>query len=174
VPGNSPKPLLLVDVDGVISLFGDGVDVRRDGAWVMVDGLVHFLSQGAGDHLRELAPDFELAWCTGWEERANEHLPRALSLPGPLPVLTFSAQPRTEAHWKLGAIEARVGPHRPLAWIDDALSPDCHEWARRRPGPTLLVPTDPARGLTAVEARRLRAWAEQLRGERARAEEPAR
>jgi len=165
VPANSHKPLLLVDVDGVISLFGDGVDVRTDGAWVMVDGLVHFISQAAGDHLRELAHDFELVWCTGWEERANDHLPRVLSLPGPLPVLTFPAAPATAAHWKLGAIDAHAGPHRPVAWVDDALSPDCHEWACRRPGPTLLVPTDPARGLTAAEAGQLRGWAAELRAE---------
>ena len=131
----------------------------------MVDGLVHFISQAAGDHLRDLAPDFELAWCTGWEERANDHLPQALSLPTPLPVVTFAQKPRDGVHWKLAGIDLHAGPERPVAWIDDAHSPDCHAWAERRPGPTLLVSTDPARGLTAVEAERLRAWAVALRAE---------
>jgi hypothetical protein len=163
VPANSDKPLLLVDVDGVISLFGDGLDARTAGSWVMVDGLVHFLSQAAGDHLRELAPDFELAWCTGWEERANEHLPQLLSLPSPLPVVTFGRRPQDGAHWKLAGIDRHAGAERPVAWIDDAHSADCHAWADRRPAPTLLVATDAARGLTAVEAERLRAWAAALR-----------
>ena len=30
---------------------------------------------------------------------------------------------------------------RPLAWIDDSMDESCHQWAERRPHPTLLVPT---------------------------------
>lgn len=152
-----------MDVDGVISLFGAELDVGRTrGRWLMVDGHLHFLSQDAGDHLRDLSADFDLAWCTGWEDRANDHLPRALSLPGPLPNLTFGDEKIPAAHWKLGGIDAHAGPDRPLAWVDDAFSDACHQWAERRPGPTLLVATDPARGLTNVEAERLRAWARRL------------
>jgi hypothetical protein len=63
-----PKPLLLIDVDGVISLFAFDLARPPDGRYLMVDGIVHLLSATAGGHLRRLADAFELAWCTGWEE----------------------------------------------------------------------------------------------------------
>jgi hypothetical protein len=75
------KPLLLVDVDGVISLFGFSSDSRPAGAWMNVDGIRHRISATAGAHLQALAATFDLVWCTGWEEKANEHLVRALRRP---------------------------------------------------------------------------------------------
>lgn len=166
------KPLLLIDVDGVISLFGFDPRHAPEGRFHLVDGIAHFLSAGAGEHLRALADDYELAWCTGWEERANEHLPFALGLPGPLPHLAFGDPvPSADAHWKLGAIDRFAGPSRPLAWVDDAHDASCEVWASARPGPTLLLATDPAVGLTAEHVARLRAWAQRL-GPAALAAEP--
>jgi len=103
-------------------------------------------------------------WCTGWEEKANEYLPAALGLPGPLPYLSFDRHaeqpgaPTTPGHWKLGAIDAFAGD-RPLAWIDDAFNEACERWAAARRAPTLLVATEPASGLTAAHAATLREWA---------------
>ena len=149
-----------MDVDGVISLFSFGLDERPAGAYATVDGMPHFLSATAGEHLRALADDFELVWCTGWEERADENLPAALDLPRGLPHLTFAVPPAgaRARHWKLAAIEAHAGDDRPLAWIDDDHA-TCQQWARERPGPTLLVTTDPAVGITADHVELLRAWA---------------
>ena len=159
-PCMSRKPLLLVDVDGVISLFGFGSDERPAGRWLMVDGSPHYLSATAGEHLLRLAETFELAWCSGWEERCNEYLPHALGLPGPVPFLSFDRNPgKGHAHWKLAAIDAYAGPDRPLAWIDDALDDACEAWAAQRAGPTLLVPTLPHEGLTGPIAQSLTAWA---------------
>ena len=73
------KPLLFVDVDGVISLFGFPPEAVPPGRFLMVEGIAHFLSASAGEHLRRLAERFEPVWCTGWEERANDHLPHALA-----------------------------------------------------------------------------------------------
>jgi hypothetical protein len=162
-PQTSNKPLLFVDVDGVISLFGFPSDSRPNGLWLNVDGMPHLLSATAGDHLQTLADDFDLVWCTGWEERANEHLPRALALPGPLPYLVFgdATVPSPAGHWKLEAVEAHAG-ERPLAWIDDSFNEPCHSWAERRPAPTLLVATDPPVGLTDGHVERLRRWAQAL------------
>ena len=157
------RPLLLIDVDGVISLFGFDHAAPPAGRYQLVDGITHFLSAAAGRHLRRLAGEFELAWCTGWEEKANEYLPLALGLPGPLPHVVFdpSARP-THAHWKLGGIDRHVAAARPLAWIDDAHDEGCRSWAAARSAPTLLVTTDPAVGLTDHEVDRLLAWAAQL------------
>ena len=156
-------PLLLVDVDGVISLFGFDHQAPPDGHYQLVDGIAHFLSAAAGGHLRRLAERFELAWCTGWEEKANDYLPLALGLDGPLPHVVFDPSDRpSQAHWKLGAIDRHVDSSRPVAWIDDAHDERCVIWAAARDAPTLLVTTDPAVGLTDGEVDRLLAWARAL------------
>jgi hypothetical protein len=51
-----------------------------------------------------------------------------------------------------------------MAWIDDAHDERCVSWAASRPGPTLLVTTDPAVGLTEAEVERLLDWADSLVG----------
>ena len=155
------KPLLLIDIDGVISLWGFDPNRRPGGAFHPVEGIVHFLSSEAACHLLALLDLYDPAWCSGWEERANEHLPGAIGL-GPFPHLTFPRDTRagttTPGHWKLEAVDAYAGD-RPAAWIDDAFNDHCHDWAARRAAPTLLVETEPSTGLTAEHAQTLRAWA---------------
>jgi hypothetical protein len=158
-----PKPLLLVDVDGVISLFGFAQDRRPAGRFHWVNGVLHFISAGAGGNLLRLAERFELVWATGWEETANEYLPRLIGLPGELPCLHFDEYAVFgSAHWKLAAIEAYAGPTRPTAWIDDSLTEDCHTWAEGRSGPTLLVQTESAEGIQDSHVEELLAWANEL------------
>ncbi len=122
----------------------------------LVDGVPHLLSRRAGAVLRELAPYFECVWCTGWKDRADLYLPALLGLPRGWPHLTF---PAGGAHWKLAGIDAFAAPDRPLAWIDDDHDDECRDWAANRPGPALLVTTDPRVGLTAEHASALRGWA---------------
>jgi hypothetical protein len=161
------KPLLLCDIDGVISLWGFPPDTRPPGVWGVVDGIPHFLSTRAAEHLLSLAGAFELVWCSGWEEKADEHLPRMLGVPTGRPHLTFDGRIRADVsrhgHWKLAAIEAYAGA-RPAAWVDDALDDACRAWAAARTAPTLLLPTDPAEGLTGRHADELRRWAAALAG----------
>src|SRR4051794_29583481 len=87
------KPLLLVDIDGVISLFrtplSSGGNTPVEGAFHSIEGIPHFLSATAAGHLLELASLYDLVWCSGWEERADEHLPHLLGVPARLPVLRF-------------------------------------------------------------------------------------
>ena len=153
------RPLLLIDVDGVISLFGFDPARPPAGRFQIVDGIAHFLSASAGGHLRRLCEAFDPVWCTGWEEKANEYLPHALELPGPFPHLSFAgAAPTLAGHWKLAAIDSYSGPDRPLAWIDDAHDERCVAWAAARRAPTLLVGTDPATGLTDEHVVQLLKW----------------
>jgi hypothetical protein len=158
------KPLLLIDVDGVISLFGFDPGKPPPGRFLLVDGIAHFLSASAGVHLNALEDVYELVWCTGWEEKANEYLPLALGLPGALPHVTLDrvAAAPGSGHWKLAAIDRFAGPSRPLAWIDDGHDDTCTQWASARVGPTLLLPTEPAVGLTDDHVRELRDWARAL------------
>jgi hypothetical protein len=158
------KPVLFVDIDGVISLWGFDSNARPPGAFHNVDGVIHFLSSVAGNHLLHLSARFELVWCSGWEEKADEHLPRALGLPSGLPFLSFERNPgRGHGHWKLAAIDAYAGPDRPLVWIDDAHDGACHAWAAARAAPTLLIATRPDVGLGAAHVEALDAWCDALR-----------
>jgi hypothetical protein len=149
----------MVDVDGVISLFDFDFASPPPGEFRSIDGVIHFLSAAAGPLLVRLAARFELVWCTGWEEKANDYLPAFLGLAGTLPFLRFDRDVgRAHAHWKLVAIDAYAGPDRPLAWIDDAIDEHCASWAASRLGPTLLVRTDPSAGLAAAQCAELLAW----------------
>ncbi|HEY3829447.1 MAG TPA: HAD domain-containing protein [Solirubrobacteraceae bacterium] len=173
------RPLLLVDIDGVVSLFGFPPHAPSDlrsvaGSFHSIDGIPHFLSSTAAAHLLALGKFYELVWCSGWEERANEYLPALLGLPAELPFLRFApavratsgvggsgAERSTRGHWKLDAIDAYAGA-RALAWIDDCLDDACHTWAAARGAPTLLVRTDAAVGITATHVAELTRWARDL------------
>ncbi|MGA9860318.1 MAG: HAD domain-containing protein [Solirubrobacteraceae bacterium] len=160
-------PILLIDIDGVISLFGFDRNQPPPGRFLLVDGIPHFLSLTAADLVAGLQDSFELVWCSGWEEKADEYLPVALGLPAGLRHLTFDSPqqpaPAAARHWKLESIDAFAGPDRPLAWIDDAFDESCHRWAAQRRAATELVATEPAVGLTAAHAERLAEWASGLR-----------
>ena len=156
------RPILAVDVDGVISLFGfDEPPARDEARFELVDGMMHCISLVAGERLGRLAEHFDLVWATGWEEKANDYLPNMLGI-GELPVITFDGAARFgSAHWKLGPL-AEYGRGRALAWVDDNFDESCYEWARGRAEPTLLVPTEPHLGLEQVQVEALIVWAEGL------------
>lgn len=158
--GEGQRPVLAVDVDGVISLFGfEGPLDEVPGRFHLIDGIAHCISDGAGPMLLRLAEVYELVWATGWEERANDYLPRILGLPEELPALRFDGRARFgTAHWKLDAI-SEYAAERPLAWIDDSLDETCHAWAADRQAPTLLVPTESAIGITEAQVEALLSWA---------------
>jgi hypothetical protein len=164
------KPVLAVDVDGVISLFGfEEPPDRTLARFELVDGMVHCISLAAGERLNRLAEHYELVWATGWEDRANDTLPAILGIPE-LPALTFDGAARFgSAHWKLGPL-TELGRGRALAWIDDSFDESCYEWARTRQAngePTLLVPTESDRGLEEVQVEALSGWARGLAREAA-------
>jgi hypothetical protein len=161
------RPILAVDVDGVISLFGfDEPPDRNLARFELVDGMVHCISLTAGERLRRLSAHYELVWASGWEDKANDYLPQMLGLPE-LPHLSFDGAARFgSAHWKLGPLD-RYSKGRAMAWVDDNFDDSCYQWARERSEPTLLVPTEPAQGLQEAETEALAAWAKGLKREEA-------
>jgi hypothetical protein len=154
------KPLLAVDIDGVISLFG--FEERPAHTQLqLVDGVPHCISLAVGERLRRLSDRFELVWASGWEDKANFYLPQLLGLPE-LPHLSFHIEARAGGvHWKLAALEAYAG-ERAVAWVDDNFDDSCYEWAERRAAPTLLVPTEPHLGLEEAHVAALDDWAAPL------------
>jgi hypothetical protein len=156
------RPILAVDIDGVISLFGS--EESPDEAttrFQLVDGVPHRISLLAGGRLLRLSERFELVWASGWEDKANFYLPELLGVPE-LPYVGFDGAARGGgAHWKLGPLE-EYGAGRALAWIDDNFDQSCYEWAQARPEPTLLVVTEPQLGLEEAHVDALNAWAMSL------------
>ena len=166
VTGESHKPVLAVDVDGVISLFGfEGPLDEVPGEFQLIDGVAHCIADGVGARLARLADHFDMIWATGWEERANDHFPHLLGLAGDLHALTFGGRARFgTAHWKLDALD-EYAQGRPLVWIDDSLDESCHAWAAERDAPTLLVPTESMVGLTDAHVDSILEWARELEAE---------
>jgi hypothetical protein len=162
----SDRAVLAIDIDGVISLFGFDASMQpgephspqAPGEFHLIDGMLHCISLEAGPRLLRLAPTYELLWASGWEDRANDHLPAILGVPE-LPYLTFDGRAQFgTAHWKLEALDEYAGS-RPLAWIDDSLDESCYAWEEERGAPTLLVPTESEVGLLDAHVEELESWA---------------
>jgi hypothetical protein len=157
----SKRPILFVDVDGVISLFGFSNADPPPGAFHWVDGVIHCINEACGPRLIRLSEAYELVWATGWEEKANEYLPHVLGVEE-LPLVSFdSSAVFGSAHWKLDALD-QYARGRPAAWVDDFLDEECERWADARAEPTLLVRTESHTGLTDELVDELLAWAESL------------
>lgn len=156
------RPVLFVDVDGVISLFGFHPSERPPGSFHSIDGIIHWIGSEVSARLARLAQRYELVWATGWEEKANEYLVHILDLPSELPVLTFDGRAVFgSSHWKLDAIDA-YARGRAAAWLDDNLDERAEAWAARRREPTLLVLTESALGLTDEHVDLLLRWADEV------------
>jgi hypothetical protein len=156
------RPVLFLDVDGVISLFGFEPSGSPPGTFHSVDGILHCIGRDAGPRLARVADRYELVWATGWEEKANEYLVHLLALPDDLPVLSFDGRAVFgSSHWKLDAID-EYARGRPAAWIDDNLDERAEAWAAGRREPTLLVRTEPALGITDAHVDELLRWADEV------------
>ena len=118
------RPLLLLDVDGVLNPFAAPACPPGYEEHEFFPGEEPVrLCAAHGPWLVELAAQFELVWATGWGVNANRVLAPLLSLPD-LPVIRFPSVPFEPAD-KLPAVIGFAGS-RPLAWIDDALVPEAH------------------------------------------------
>jgi hypothetical protein len=157
------KPVLFVDVDGVLSLFGFDPADQLPGPFHWIDGIAHCIPPESGPRLVRLADHFELVWATGWEEKANEYLPQILGLPfRELPTLTFDGRARFgSSHWKVDVIDS-YARNRPAAWVDDNIDDSGRLWASKRSPPTLLIETLAPVGLTDDQVETLLDWAQRV------------
>ena len=152
------RPLLLLDVDGVLNPTAARTAPPEYGEHVLLGVRVR-LDPWHGGALRAMAGRFDLAWLTGWGGQANALVAPVLGLPA-LPVAPF-AFGSPACRWP--AARAYAGD-RPLAWLDADPDGSGEAWAASRDHavPTLLVRTDPAVGLRPEHLARLAAFADAL------------
>ncbi len=172
------KPLLLLDVDGVINRFG--IQARQTDAHVFrAEGYRLCVPRTADIHVGQLAERFEMHWATAWEDRAHMAFAEALGLdPHDVwPHVKFDRRPWSMtsgvgmggASWKLPTLRTYVG-ERPFCWIDDDVPSDARDWVRERNAsyrmaaaiPSAVVITDPSVGLNQAAVDRALLFAESL------------
>jgi Swiss Army Knife RNA repair-like protein len=158
---SSGRPVLFLDVDGVVALTEACDDAPPGQPYLLNFGFV-WVSDACRILMGRLEERFELVWATGWEDRANLELPRLLGLSGDLHALSFGKKARYgSSEWKIPEVERYAG-NRPVAWIDDNIDHQHEDWARKRSAPTLLMRTDPATGMAQEHVDRLLRWGERL------------
>ena len=158
----------MVDIDGVISLFG-GSPWRRGGSARGVLPLdrrhspLPFVHGRRSPARARRAVRARLGQRLGGEGQRTPPPPARRCPPGCRSCASTAMRPAAlRAHWKLEAIDAYAGG-RALAWIDDALNDACHEWAARaRRRRRCSCRPSPSRGSPAREAQLLAAWALEL------------
>ena len=139
---SSKRPLLALDVDGVLCPLGK----RRGESASCPPG---FLSARLGRQtivhydpalpgwLSKCAELAELAWVSSWGARANQLL-----------VPLWEMRPALVLEPGLRALKT-AGEGRALVWLDDArINPAAKQWAKERREPSLLLAPSPTRGLT--------------------------
>lgn len=154
------RPLILIDVDGVLNPEFSSKErrrLRRHHGWIARHGYQSrnrfplFLNPRHGPRLWRLAEETgaELAWATTWNENANSQVGRWLGLPT-LPVAPAKRYSKAETvvPWTEG---------RPFVWLDDEpyIVEDC---ARLATQPHLVVPVNPHVGLTFPDLMRTYEW----------------
>lgn len=140
---NDTKPLLLLDVDGVLIPYAAPEQPAGFEQHILQDELV-WLAPHHGAWLRPLCDRFELVWATGWEHHADQLIAPILGLPQ-LPVIEFERD--TSGRFTKLPVLARFAADRPLVWVDDELTDAARAWAAGRAARTLLLDSDPAIGL---------------------------
>ena len=120
---NPNRPLVLLDVDGVINDLDALVGVARPWSATVVasNGYHVLIPDYMSDLLRRLTQTCEVWWCTTWRDRANADIADHLGI-GPLPVVTDGSQSRWVG-WKSGAardiVTTALADGRPVYWIED-------------------------------------------------------
>lgn len=161
---DTAKPLLLIDVDGVLNPYplltknGHLPPKARKGEtsfayakhklwpeqWIGTRALPVLLSKEHGKHLAALSELYDLVWATTWENEANRLLAPILDLPE-LPVIEWPAGAkewiwRTPQHlgsWKTKHIAEwldKNAPGAPWVWVDDDLTKHDRAWLREHYG----------------------------------------
>ena len=160
------RPILAVDVDGVLNRC-DWRAREAPAGWLDAKVLGFRIRHNPGHGAALLAvaerTGAELAWCTTWEQLANDHIRHLVGLPE-LPVVPMKpgkaglrfGERRSVGVTKAMAMAAYAGD-RPFCWLDD--EPDAaDELAVLCDTPHLVVRVDEETGLADEHLKLAEAW----------------
>lgn len=159
----APRPVVAVDVDGVINAVGEDAtishliplpeDAHPINPFFLGREAVAVALVPAAAEFFMAAADADLRWASAWEHLADAvgHL---IGI-GPLPLAVDSDRRpahagESEVEWKAASIRAAIAPDAPLVWVDDVADPAL---MADRAGPTLVIAPDPRVGLTFAHVR---------------------
>jgi hypothetical protein len=135
----SAKPLLLIDIDGVLNPHvGPGIEAGPEFEVHAIHNQIVRLNRMHGAWLHSLLAAYDLVWATTWEEDANRLIAPAIGAPDDLPVISFPDRDSLGWTWKLPAVRGYV-QNRPAVWLDDDPGEGAEEWAAQRGVPTRLI-----------------------------------
>ncbi|MBO0870391.1 MAG: hypothetical protein J2P15_17695 [Micromonosporaceae bacterium] len=154
------RPLLLLDVDGVLNPYPPDPPAGFTDHYLFPGEEPVRVNPEHGLWLTEASKVVDLAWASSWNNEANQFLAPLLHIAA-LPVITMPQGPFDPSE-KVPRIAA-YARDRPAAWIDDIHTPHAHRWAADRAAPTLLITADPMVGLTRESIDRVIAWATEQR-----------
>jgi hypothetical protein len=140
--GEPARPLLLLDVDGVVNVPGSSSEAHA----IELPSLAVVVTFPDGLRRRLAALDraYEVAWLTSWGRWAPEHLGPLLGMNWPS---AWEPEPGETQDAKVEVARRWAGDQRALAWVDDLWFEEAELWLRSRPGPSLVPNVDPAVGL---------------------------
>jgi hypothetical protein len=118
--GRTSKPLLFVDVDGVLNPYPNCPPGFEEYELFAEDDEPVRLARVHGAWLRELSGSFALVWASAWGDDANRLVCPHFGIPE-MPVVAFPPTPFDPAS-KVRAIDAVVGD-RSAAWLETSSRP---------------------------------------------------
>jgi len=148
------RPLLLLDVDGVLFPFAPAP------SYTWHPEMQVYWSPRTRDALTHLMESYEIVWATMRGTTANIDVGPLHDLP-PLDAISFASMDLNHQTFKLYGIDRYLEDNehedRPLVWMDDHIYEDGVEWARRRSlsVPTMAIQVDPFEGFTQSHAKEL-------------------
>lgn len=120
-----PKPVMFLDVDGVLNAFRKSPWAETTKTRVYPSGYEHGLliqtSPLLGQRLLELEVDIH--WLTTWREEANVHISPLVGLPQDLPVVQWDR--KLGEGWSITGKGQAINqwreenPDHPFIWVDD-------------------------------------------------------
>jgi hypothetical protein len=153
------RPLLFLDVDGVLNPYPDTPAGYAEYRFFPEDNEPVRLCADHAGWLRELGERLEIVWASGWGVAANELICPTLGLPR-FPVVALPSGVFDQRE-KVPPVAAYAG-ERAVAWLDDIVTDEARAWAAGRSAPTLLVEVPAREGLTRSLVDRVQTWATSL------------
>jgi len=165
------RPVLFLDVDGVLNVVGPDLD--DEGRTVLLSGGHPFHPTPYVRPFMEWAwEEFEVVWNTAWRRGANAiadwaGLPRVPAIDeGPTyrrrqkrlaGIFDARQYLKAQGDWKVdGAREYLAGRKIPVFWLEDGLSDHAHRWIASRPR-THYLASDSFEGVTPAHRKVLEA-----------------